>query len=93
MAFGRCAGCGYTDSPRRAAAHILDCEDYARLFANSPSDCLDPVAEHLRHQVNGAAHLKADARGARLRRRFAELDRRQRRHATRWATPPDILAD
>ncbi len=94
MAAGRCPGCGFTASSRKARIHILDCPDFLELFRTDPTRCLDPEDEYVRYKAeDDSPDARAERRDARLQDRFADMDRRQSMEADRWQPERDILAD
>lgn len=94
MAAGRCAGCGYTSSTRKTELHVLSCPDYLALYREHPDKALDPAAELVRHQTEeDTREVRAERRGRRLTKRYAELERAYAQQTARFASPPDILDD
>lgn len=94
MAVGRCAGCGFTDSVRKVAVHIVDCPRYRDLFTTQPHRCLDPEAEHHRYQAeDDTEEARTARRQERLSARVAQAEQHQTLHTRRWRRPPDILDD
>ncbi len=93
MAIGRCSGCGRTGQPKKLYPHVLECPDYLALFREDPARCLDPESEQARYRAADTAESRAEKRSERLSVRFAEIDEVYQRQITRWAKPPDILAD
>ena len=47
---GRCAGCGKIDTVRAVERHTVSCEEYSRLYQQSPEKALSPAAEFARYQ-------------------------------------------
>ncbi len=94
MPSGRCAGCGYTNSDRKTAQHVIACDDFTVLFQSNPGKALNPIAEYRRHKTE---EMTADARAARrdvrLTATFEQLSIQQDLQTKRWRTPKDILED
>jgi len=94
MPTGRCAGCGYVNSDRRAKLHVVGCSDFLELFENDPDKALDPVTEYQRYKSEElTSDARAQRRDLRLTERFSELSALQDLQARRWTTPKDILED
>lgn len=94
MPQGRCAGCGFTDSDRKAKHHVAVCGDYFELFKNDPDKALDPVDELRRYRTEEmTSGARAVRRDQRLSARFDQLDALQQQQVSRWSKPKDILED
>lgn len=91
---GRCAGCAYTDSTRKVAAHLLTCERYIALYHADPARALDPDAEYRRHRAaESSIAARTGRRDARLRSRYRQIAVQYAQQTDRWKTPADILDD
>jgi predicted ATPase with chaperone activity len=94
---GRCAGCGKTSTSCKSIRnHVTQCPKYALLYREHPELCLDPVDEFERNKAYEASDegqdARAEAKSARLDKRFAEMDRAREAQDARWSGAPDILA-
>lgn len=94
MTAGRCAGCGkVSNSCSQIRTHVLSCPDYIALYKADSAKALDPEAELIRFNAEeNSDEARAEAKGERLTRRFAELDARRIEQTERWK-PKDLLAD
>lgn len=72
----------------------MTCPDYLALYRREPGRALDPDAEWNRYRnEDTTSEARAHRRDLTLRRRFAEMERRQSIQANRWHRPKDILED
>lgn len=95
MGQGRCAGCGKI-GPGGAAmtGHIMQCEDYVRVFRDDPLKALTPEEEYVRwSEEENSLERRQERKAEELSVRFADLDARRARDEARWVTPKDILED
>jgi hypothetical protein len=93
MSPGRCPGCGYTDtSCKKVTRHMVGCTKLAEKYRADPSSVLSAEAEYVRWKAEeDNPEVRADAKSARLGKRFAETDKRRLEQTERFRTP-DILS-